>query len=535
MHYKAADHRGFSYTIDPVDEREVLKSIRAAKQLSDFVIVTIHAHEPGNWSQEPADFLPRLAHAAIDAGADEFIGHGPHQIRGIEIYNGKPIFYSLGNFIFQLDLLEPVANDLYEQYKMDASTATDAEFNAMWNKLVFTGDEWYQSIVTTTPVREGTARRNPAPPDGSELHGARRRSRRAAARHARSRQGDPRAAATPVAAVRHDDRDRTGHRRHPSGVAAGDRGETVVRDRPISSPRVPLLHRHSASALAGLSVAAALVGGCGGSKPSSPPGAGSRRPESRRRRRHARCPRRRKRETVDQFKVFHRLPVHRPAAGERHHLRSPRRRRRRQALQGRSTTTTATASPSADVDGDGLLDIYFVNQVGGSELWKNLGGGRFSEHHEGGRRRAAPTASASPRRSPTSTTTATRTSSSPPSAAATSLFENDGTGHFRDIIEEPRASIYVGHSSGAVFFDYDSDGLLDLLRLQRRPIHDRSRRDRDGAYVGLADAFLGHHASGPHRVSASSTRTWATTGSRTSPRTSGCGRRAGAATPASPT
>jgi poly-gamma-glutamate capsule biosynthesis protein CapA/YwtB (metallophosphatase superfamily) len=155
VHYKAADHRGFTYTIDPVDEREVLKSIRAAKQLSDFVIVTIHAHEPGNWSEEPADFLPRLAHAAVDAGADEFIGHGPHQVRGIEIYHGKPIFYSLGNFIFQLDLLAPVASDLYEQYKMDAATATDAEFDAMWNKLVFTGDVWYQSIVTTTRFEKG--------------------------------------------------------------------------------------------------------------------------------------------------------------------------------------------------------------------------------------------------------------------------------------------------------------------------------------------------------------------------------------------
>ena len=77
VRYKAGDRRGFTYTMDPVDEREILRSVRAAKQLSDFVIVTIHAHEPGNWSQEPADFLPKLAHAAIDAGADEFIGHGP--------------------------------------------------------------------------------------------------------------------------------------------------------------------------------------------------------------------------------------------------------------------------------------------------------------------------------------------------------------------------------------------------------------------------------------------------------------------------
>ena len=155
VRYKASDHRGFSYAMDPVDEREILKSIRTAKQLSDFVIVTIHAHEPGNWSEVPADFLPKLAHEAIDAGADEFIGHGPHQLRGIEIYRGKPIFYSLGNFIFQLDLLEPVGNDLYEQYKMDAAQATDAEFNAMWNQLIFGGEVWYQSVVTTTRFDKG--------------------------------------------------------------------------------------------------------------------------------------------------------------------------------------------------------------------------------------------------------------------------------------------------------------------------------------------------------------------------------------------
>ncbi len=157
VRYRVADHRGFSYTIDPVDEREILKSVRAAKQLADFVIVTIHAHEPGNWSQEPADFLPKLAHEAIDAGADEFIGHGPHQLRGIEVYKGKPVFYSLGDFIFQLDLLDPVASDLYEQYKMDPATATNAEFNAMWNAVTFGGDVWYQSVVTTTRFDKGQA------------------------------------------------------------------------------------------------------------------------------------------------------------------------------------------------------------------------------------------------------------------------------------------------------------------------------------------------------------------------------------------
>jgi poly-gamma-glutamate capsule biosynthesis protein CapA/YwtB (metallophosphatase superfamily) len=153
--YRVGEKRGFTFKMDAIDRDEILKSIRATKQMTDFVIATIHAHEPGNWSEEPADFLPELARAAIDAGADQFVGHGPHQLRGIEIYKGKPIFYSLGDFIFQLDLLEPVAADLYEQFRMDPSKSTDAEFNAMWNDRTFRGEHWYQSVVAVSRFDQG--------------------------------------------------------------------------------------------------------------------------------------------------------------------------------------------------------------------------------------------------------------------------------------------------------------------------------------------------------------------------------------------
>ncbi len=74
--------------------------------MADWVIVSVHAHEstPGN-NELPAEFLIPFAHAAVDAGADVFVAHGPHVLRGIEIYKGKPIFYSMGNFIFQNDLV----------------------------------------------------------------------------------------------------------------------------------------------------------------------------------------------------------------------------------------------------------------------------------------------------------------------------------------------------------------------------------------------------------------------------------------------
>lgn len=66
--------------------------------------VSLHAHEMrARKSNEPAEFLETFAHAVIDAGANAVIGHGPHEMRGIELYRGGVIFYSIGNFIFETE------------------------------------------------------------------------------------------------------------------------------------------------------------------------------------------------------------------------------------------------------------------------------------------------------------------------------------------------------------------------------------------------------------------------------------------------
>ncbi len=49
-------------------------------------------------------FLETFSRRCVDAGADAVIGHGPHELRGIEIYHGAPIFYSLGNFLLRQKL-----------------------------------------------------------------------------------------------------------------------------------------------------------------------------------------------------------------------------------------------------------------------------------------------------------------------------------------------------------------------------------------------------------------------------------------------
>jgi poly-gamma-glutamate synthesis protein (capsule biosynthesis protein) len=98
------------------DLEEILATIRDAKRQANWVIVTSHSHESGASRDVPADFIMEFARAAIDAGADLWVGHGPHILRGIEIYKGKPIFYSLGNFIFQNETVELQPADNYLRY-----------------------------------------------------------------------------------------------------------------------------------------------------------------------------------------------------------------------------------------------------------------------------------------------------------------------------------------------------------------------------------------------------------------------------------
>lgn len=153
--YRSSDHVGFSYDMDPTDLSEILASIRQGKENSDFMIATIHTHEPGNWSDTPPDFLVKLAHDAIDAGADEFIGHGPHQLRGIEIYKGKPIFYSLGNYFFELDQQEPAGRDQYETLGLDPLKVTDHEVNKIYLNKWFNSEIWYTSVIAVSKFEHG--------------------------------------------------------------------------------------------------------------------------------------------------------------------------------------------------------------------------------------------------------------------------------------------------------------------------------------------------------------------------------------------
>lgn len=116
--------------LEPRDVDRVLREIRNAAAFADIVLVNGHTHEPANPVTRTPDWLVTFARACIDAGATAYLGHGPHQLRGMEVHAGRPIFYSLGNFVFHRDTTEPVPAEQYEVLDLPGDTSMPADYYA---------------------------------------------------------------------------------------------------------------------------------------------------------------------------------------------------------------------------------------------------------------------------------------------------------------------------------------------------------------------------------------------------------------------
>lgn len=112
------------------DPSLLLEKIREAKDICDFLVVYVH------WgverSPEPEEYQENLARQYVDAGADAVIGSHPHILQEMEYYEGKPIFYSLGNFIF--------SNSEYETAMVEL-ILTDEGVKTSWIPCVSTGNQ----------------------------------------------------------------------------------------------------------------------------------------------------------------------------------------------------------------------------------------------------------------------------------------------------------------------------------------------------------------------------------------------------------
>ena len=160
-----ADVGALHYEMNPSDARDILQSIRNGKIFADFMIVTIHAHQTTNYGAQgrgavdhnAADFLVELAHDSVDNGADMFVAHGVHALHGVEIYNGKPIFYGLSNFVFQFGLQVESGYDIMATAQEKSAHENPANQETVLTTTRFEGGKLKE--VRLYPVDLGGSRR----------------------------------------------------------------------------------------------------------------------------------------------------------------------------------------------------------------------------------------------------------------------------------------------------------------------------------------------------------------------------------------
>ena len=115
---------------DPKDLARITEALQIARNSAHLVLASIHAHESRDRLDFADPFVQPFARACVDAGADAFLLAGPHVLRGIEIYKGRPIFYSLGNFFFQHEIIQPLPAELFAAYGLPPDTLDSTRIGA---------------------------------------------------------------------------------------------------------------------------------------------------------------------------------------------------------------------------------------------------------------------------------------------------------------------------------------------------------------------------------------------------------------------
>jgi hypothetical protein len=108
----------FRKGVDTADLDANLNAIAKASDQADVTVASIHAHVQKTW-------LPRFARQAIDRGADIVFVHGPHEVRGIEFHAGKPIFYCLGDFVYEPHRISRFPSEMYDRHGLGPDATTE--------------------------------------------------------------------------------------------------------------------------------------------------------------------------------------------------------------------------------------------------------------------------------------------------------------------------------------------------------------------------------------------------------------------------
>lgn len=123
------------------------EAIQTACESSDFVVVAMHWGVPPAWRTRfqdgLADYQIQVGHALVEAGADVIVGHHPHSLQTVEVYQGKPIFYSIGNFIFHKNQ-NPIRRTIINR-------------NAPYTLGVRRNRIWSESVIIVAQITDDTS------------------------------------------------------------------------------------------------------------------------------------------------------------------------------------------------------------------------------------------------------------------------------------------------------------------------------------------------------------------------------------------
>ncbi|PGF13839.1 capsule biosynthesis protein CapA [Natrinema sp. CBA1119] len=122
IEFQRGEKNRISFELHSDDLAEIQTEIETANRNADVVIMSVHSHEgeSGRYNDEsvPSE-LETFARDCIDTGVDMVCCHGPHRVRGIELYGGAPIFYSLGNFALQYHMVPFFPAETYEALSLE--------------------------------------------------------------------------------------------------------------------------------------------------------------------------------------------------------------------------------------------------------------------------------------------------------------------------------------------------------------------------------------------------------------------------------
>lgn len=151
VNFRAGDEPRYEAVCDPRDLARLEKAIYEAKLQADYIVLSIHSHQVSGTSKEqPSDYLQECARFAIDHGADAVVGHGPHLLRPIEMYKGKPIFYSLGDFVLNNENIPYSPEDYYTEKGMTSDDTMHELFkkrSANFTRGLQTDRKMFESVI----------------------------------------------------------------------------------------------------------------------------------------------------------------------------------------------------------------------------------------------------------------------------------------------------------------------------------------------------------------------------------------------------